>query len=88
MCTTISTTTAVHGAGKGVAGWFPVTEATVAYDHPAHTGSEHALLLDFANYALGTGSRVALELDLVSGRALLESLRSAIEAAEARGLPG
>jgi hypothetical protein len=86
VCTTISSTTAVRGAGKGAAGWFPVTEAVVAYDHPSHCGGDHALLIDFADYARGTGARVAVELDLESGRALLEQLRSAIAAAEASGV--
>jgi hypothetical protein len=88
MCTAISDTTSITGAGKGARGWFPVTHATVAYDHATHTSTEHALLLDFANYDLGTQARVALELDLASGRALLEQLRSTIEAAEASGLIG
>jgi hypothetical protein len=88
MCTTISETRAITGAGKGAEGWFPITQATVAYDHATHTGAEHALLVDFANYDLGTDARVGLEMDLASGRALLEQLRSAIEAAEASGLTG
>jgi hypothetical protein len=86
MCTSISETTSVTGAGKGPQGWFPLTQATVGFDHATHTGAEHALLLDFANYDLGTDARVALELDLTSGKALLEQLRGAIEAAEASGL--
>jgi hypothetical protein len=86
MCTSISDTTSITGAGKGRPGWFPITQATVGYDHATHTGTEHALLLDFANYDLGTDARVALEMDLPSGRALLEQLRMAIEAAEASGL--
>jgi hypothetical protein len=86
MCTAISDTTSIEGAGKGPRGWFPITQATVAYDHATHAGAEHALLLDFANYGLGTEARVALELDLTSGRALLEQLRGAIEAAEASGV--
>lgn len=86
MCTTISSTTAVHGAGKGVDGWFTVTQATVAYDHPVHTAGDHALLIDFADYTLGTDARVAVELDLASGRELLEQLRAALDAAEASGL--
>ncbi|HWW53535.1 MAG TPA: DUF6295 family protein [Acidimicrobiales bacterium] len=86
MCTAISDTTAIKGAGKGPRGWFAVTQATVAYDHATHTGAEHALLLDFANYDLGTEARVALEMDLSSGKALLGQLRAAIEAAEASGL--
>jgi hypothetical protein len=86
MCTSISNTTAITGVGKGLQGWFPVTQATVGFDHATHSGSEHALLLDFANYDLGTDARVALEMDLASGRALLDQLRQAIDAAEASGL--
>jgi hypothetical protein len=88
MCTSISETTAVNGSAKGQRGWFPVAQATVAFDHSTHGEAEHALLLDFANYDLGTDARVALELDLASGRALLEQLRRALEAAEASGLGG
>jgi hypothetical protein len=86
MCTSISESTAICGVGKGCSGWFPLTRATVAFDHATHTAAEHALLLDFANHDLGPGARVALELDLASGRALLEQLRTTIEAAEATGL--
>jgi hypothetical protein len=58
----------------------------VAYDHATHTGAEHALLLDFANYDIGTEARVAVEMDVASGWALLEQLRVTLEAAEASGL--
>lgn len=86
MCTSISQTEAIRGAGRGATGWFPLSQATVAFDHANHSGAEHALLLDFANYALGTDARVAVELDLASGRMLLEQLQATIEAAEASGL--
>jgi hypothetical protein len=86
VCTTISETTAIIGMGKAQVGWFPVNRATVAFDHTTHMGAEHALLLDFANYDLGTDARVALEMDVASGWALLERLREALEAAEASGL--
>jgi hypothetical protein len=86
VCTTISHSVAVRGAGRGSSGWFPLTEATVGFDHATHSPAEHALLLDFTNYELGTGARVAVEIDLASGRALIEKLRAAIEAAEATGL--
>lgn len=86
MCTSISHTSAVDGAARGPGGWFPLAQATVAYDHPAHAGAEHAVLLDFANYQLGTGARVAVEMDLGSARALLANLRATIEAVEA-GVP-
>jgi Family of unknown function (DUF6295) len=86
MCTTISDTKAIRGAGKGASGWFVLSQSTVAFDHATHTGAEHALLVDFANYELGPSARIAVEMDLASGRALLEQLRTAIEAAEATGL--
>jgi hypothetical protein len=86
MCTGISHTATIAGAGKGARGWFPVTQATVGFDHATQPGPEHALLLDFANYDLGTEARVALEMDIASGRVLLDQLRLAIEAAEATGL--
>jgi hypothetical protein len=86
MCTAISDTTSIKGVGKGPRGWFPVTQATVAYDHANHAAEEHALLLDFANYDLGTDARVAVEMDLASGKALVAQLRTMIEAAEASGL--
>ena len=88
MCTMIAVSAAVTGSGKGPTGWFPVTRATVGYDHGTHSGTEHALLLDFTNYDLGVDARVALELDLGSGRALMAQLQSAIEAAEAVEVAG
>ena len=82
MCTTICHTTEVTGAARGGPGWFPVAQATIAYDHPGHVGREHALLIDFANPALGPSARVGVELDIASGRLLLERLRDALDAAE------
>jgi hypothetical protein len=83
----ISMTTAVRGSGKGAAGWFPVSQANIGYDHATHAPFEHALLLDFANPALGPSARVAIELNLASGRALVEQLQAAIAAAERSGGP-
>jgi len=86
MCTMIAHTTRVEGSGKGAAGWFPLSQATVGYDHATHAPLEHALLLDFVNPALGLDARVAVELSLVSGRALLAQLQAAISAAEQSGV--
>jgi hypothetical protein len=86
VCTGIWHTSAIAGTGRGPRGWFPVNQATVAFDHATHGPTEHALLLDFANYDLGTDARVALEMDLASGRALVVALQRAIEAAEASGV--
>ena len=82
MCTTICNTALVTGAARGGPGWFPVAQATIAYDHPGHVGDEHALLIDFANPALGPSARVGVELDIASGRVLLRQLEAALSAAE------
>ena len=86
MCTMIAGTTPVSGMGKGAEGWFPVNRATIGYDHTTHSADEHAVLIDFTNYDLGLDARVALELDLDSGRALLAQLQAVIERAEASGV--
>lgn len=85
MCTMIAFSTAVNGAAKGSTGWFRVNRLTAGYDHATYAGAEHAVLLDFTNYDIGTDARVAVELDLTSGRALLEQLQAALAAAEATG---
>jgi hypothetical protein len=85
MCTTIAMHAAISGSGKGAAGWFPIQRANVGYDHATHCQLEHALLLDFVNPELGAGARVAVEMDLASGRALVEQLQAAIAEAERSG---
>ncbi len=86
MCTMITMKTAVTGGGKGAQGWFPVTQANVGYDHTSYMQNEHALLLDFVNPDLDPSARVAVELDLASGKALIAQLQAAIEAAEESGV--
>jgi hypothetical protein len=85
MCTTIAMQTAVTGSGKGAAGWFPILQANVGYDHATHSQLDHALLLDFVNPEMGAGARVAVEMDIPSGKALIAQLRAAISEAEAIG---
>ena len=87
MCTMIQLTTPVTGGGKGARGWFPVTQASVGYDHTTYLRQEHALLLDFLNPGLGPTARVAVELDIASGKALVAKLQAAIAAAEQSGFP-
>jgi Family of unknown function (DUF6295) len=86
MCTYISNTAPVAGAGKGADGWFRVTDATVGFDHPSFTSADHAILLDFTSRDGDLSSRIAVELDLESGRALLATLQETIAAAEASGV--
>jgi len=86
MCTMISLKAQVTGSGKGAAGWFPVSQANVGYDHATHAQVEHALLLDFVNPELGPGARIAVELDLASSKALVAHIQAAIAEAEAAGV--
>jgi hypothetical protein len=86
MCTNICHSAAIAGSGKGAGGWFPVTQAHVGFDHPVHASLDHAFLLDFVNPSLGTGARVAVEMNLASAKALLGQLQAAIADAEASGV--
>jgi hypothetical protein len=85
MCTMITMQAEINGSGKGSAGWFPVTQANVGYDHATHSQFDHAVLLDFVNPGMGVGARVAVEMDLASGKALVAQLQAAIAAAEREG---
>jgi hypothetical protein len=87
MCTNIAQSVPADGAAKGGAGWFPVTAANVGFDHAVGSRFDHALLLDFVDPARGPSARVAVELDLTTGRALVAALQSVIEQAERSGAP-
>jgi len=87
MCTNISETLAAAGAAKGGTGWFPVSAVNVGFDHAVGSQFDHALLLDFVNPASGPSARIAVELDLETGRALVAALQSVIDAAEHSGAP-
>jgi hypothetical protein len=84
MCTYQTETLDVEGSGKGAAGWFPLTRASVYVDHPQHAPAEHTLNIDFLNPGHGASARVAVELTAASARALA----TAIEAALASVPPG
>ncbi len=85
MCTTIAMSAEISGAGKGASGWFPISRANVGYDHATHSQLDHALLLDFVNPSMGAGARVAVEMNIASGKALIAQLQSAIDEAESLG---
>lgn len=81
MCTMISTKHLLRGHAKGSSGWFPVEQLYLAYDHPAHTPSEHAVLLDFANEEIGPGARMAVELSREAATELALRLLETVEEA-------
>ncbi len=80
MCTYQTTTLAVEGSGKGAQGWFPLTDATVYFDHPVHASAEHTLNIDLLNPSRGPGARVAVELDAATARSLAHAILSTLEA--------
>ncbi len=79
MCTYRTTALPVDGSGKGAAGWFRLTDATVYFDHPVHAPAEHTLNIDLLNPTQGAGARVAVELDPGSARALAEAILETLE---------
>ena len=81
MCTYRTATLAVEGSGKGSRGWFPVTDASVYFDHPVHAPADHTLNVDFRNPDRGPSARVAVELDPVSARALALAILEMLDTA-------
>jgi Family of unknown function (DUF6295) len=81
MCTYLTENVDVEGSGKGTAGWFALSQATVYFDHPQHAQAEHTLNIDFLNPRGGPAARVAVELTAQSARALAAAIESALAAA-------
>ena len=84
MCTYQTTSLTVKGSGKGAQGWFPVSDATVYFDHPVHAPADHTLNIDLINPTRGAGARVAVELDPESARALAEAILETLSAVPPR----
>jgi Family of unknown function (DUF6295) len=84
MCTYINRQAEISGSGKGAGGWFPVARLTVAFDHPVSAQLGHAVLIDFQNPS--AGGRIALELDIASAAALVDTLQQTIDEAVRSGL--
>jgi hypothetical protein len=81
MCTYQSAKLELNGSGKGPGGWFPISDATVYFDHPVHYPAEHSLNIDFLNLDDGPARRVAVELDPASARDLARAILEALEIA-------
>ena len=75
----------VSGSGKAGADWFRVDRASVSYDHPFDMPLEYALNIDFTNQAGGPGARVAVELDAISARKLVDAIQEVMKQAETGG---
>jgi hypothetical protein len=81
MCTYLTETVAIQGSGKGAAGWFPLTTASVYFDHPQHAPAGHTLNIDFLCPDRGPSARVAVELTAESARQLAAAITAALAAA-------
>jgi hypothetical protein len=91
MCTYLTETVDIEGAGKGAGGWFTITRCSAYVDHPQHAPQDHTLNIDFANPALGPSARVAVELTEEAALALVGAIQQALAAAPpglASGRPG
>ena len=78
MCTYLTENVDVEGSGKGTAGWFALSQASVYFDHPQHAPAEHTLNIDFINPEQGPAARVAVELTAQSAHALATAIESAL----------
>jgi len=85
MCTMIVEKVKIEGSGKGTNGWFKLEGANVSYDHPFNAPFEHALNIDFVNEMQGLSARVAVELSEQAARALVKTILSVLDQAEAGG---
>jgi hypothetical protein len=81
MCTYLTEKVSISGSGKGPAGWFSVTDATVYFDHPVHAPAEHTLNIDFIDPASGPSARVAVELTAASARELVKAIQATLDSA-------
>ena len=61
MCTYLTEKVSISGSGKGPAGWFRLTDASVYFDHPVRAQAEHTLNIDFLDPGAGPSARVAVE---------------------------
>ena len=83
MCTYATEKLQVTGSGKGSTGWFPLSAASVYFDHPVHAQAEHTLNIDFLAPERGPSARVAVELTAASARELADAIYTALSAAPA-----
>lgn len=83
MCSYITERADILAHGKGAVDWLPLNQVNVYFDHPVSAPLDHALIVDFANEAAGTGARVTVELSADSARKLVQAIEAALAAGEA-----
>ena len=83
MCTYQTETLEVSGSANGAEGWFPVSRATVYFDHPVHSKAEHTLNVDLLNPSRGGSAWVAIELDPNAAHALAVAILATLDSTPA-----
>jgi uncharacterized protein DUF6295 len=81
MCTYLTEKIEITGSGKGAAGWFQLSDASVYFDHPVHAMAEHTVNIDFLNPGKGPSARVAVELTAASARELARAIEATLASA-------
>ena len=81
MCTYATERIAAEGSAKGPGGWFPITDATIYFDHPVHAMADHTLNIDFAAPERGPSARVAVELTATTAVQLIAAIQAALNSA-------
>lgn len=81
MCTYLTETLALQGSGKGHAGWFRFTRASVYVDHPYDAPYGHTVNIDLADPKQGPAARIALELTEEAALDLVAAIQRALAAA-------
>jgi len=81
MCTYQTARLQPEGSAKGPDGWFGLTDTTVYFDHPVSAPWDHTLNIDFLRLGSGSPSRVAVELDPASARALADAIIDMLDSA-------
>ena len=69
----------MSGSAKGTARWTSIAHAQVYHDHPFSAPFDDAVIVDLLNQDRDASSRVGLELNADSARALGEALLAAAE---------
>jgi hypothetical protein len=87
MCTNVTTSTMIHGSAKGPEGnWIRLTDAHVYFDHPQHSISNHALIVDLIDADAGPSARVAVELNTESALRLVAAIQETLSRVDKRVL--
>ena len=83
MCTHYTQALALsRSSAKAVDGWFPLTSASVYYDHAVHAPDDHTVNVDFLNAERGPSARLAVELSRDAARNLAQAILAAVAEAD------